>query len=190
MNIDIKSIDGFDTMDADALRKFIKEFHYDDGSDEIRRLKESTTKLSGECADWKRKFQDTLSAEEKAAAERAEAERAKDELIATLKKEKALSEYKARFTEVGYSDEQATKAAAALFEGKTDELFQLQKAHLADHDKNIRIDNMINTPTPPAGQGTDTNTFGKMAESALNEGENAAAAYYIRLQQQGAVTPA
>ena len=190
MNIDITGIDGFDTMDADALRKFIKEFQYDNGADEIKRLKDSTTKLSGECADWKRKYQDKLTAEEKAAEQRAEDERKKDELIASLQKEKALAEYKARFTEVGYTDEQATKAAEALFDGKTDELFNLQKAHLADHDKNIRIDNMMQTPTPPAGQGTDVNTFGNMAETAIYEGDKAAAAYYIRLQQQGAVTPA
>lgn len=186
MKINTSSITGFGAMDADALRKFISEYDYDDGSAEIRRLKESIDKLTGENAEVKRKYHDALSAEERAAEERKEREKEKDDLIAALTREKALNDFRARYTAIGYTAEQATAAAEALLDGKTDALFDLQKAHLEAQAKNIRIDNMKSTPQPPAGNGGAMNAYQQELEQAMQENNMANAAYLIRLQQEGA----
>lgn len=172
-SIDVTKIENFENAEAETLRDFIKGFAYEDGAEdvkrltaEVQRLKDSITALSAENADVKRKYKETLSAEQQAALEREESDRKKDELIATLQREKNFADYKGKYADIGYSAELAERAANAILDGKTDELFAVQKDFMAAHDKQIKIDNMKGTPQPPAGAGGEK-TPGEMSYDEL-----------------------
>lgn len=184
MRIDTGTIENFATLDADALRKFIESFEYDDHAAEIRRLKEANDKLCSENKEWKDKYRDTLSAEARAAEERKEADAKKDQLIADLTREKTVNGHKAQFAAAGYSAELAEKAANALADNDAKTLFEVQTAFLAEHDKGIRVENMNKTPMPAAGAAGGAVDFGKKAEEAMAAGDYSAAAYYTRLQAE------
>lgn len=162
--IDVTKIDNFENAEAETLREFIKGFTFEDNAEEMKRLnaevlrlKDSITSLSAENADVKRKYKETLSAEQQAALEREEADRKKDELIASLQREKNFADYKGKYADIGYSAELAERAANAILDGKTDDLFAVQKEFMEAHDKQIKIDNMKGTPQPPAGSGGEKN---------------------------------
>lgn len=159
-SIDVTQIDNFENAEAEALRTFIRGFSFEDNAEEVKRLNakvtklnDSITSLSAENADVKRKYKETLSAEQQAALEREEADRRKDELIATLQREKNFADFKGKYADLGYSAELAERAANAILDGKTDELFAAQRDFMEAHDKQVRIDNMKGTPQPPAGTG-------------------------------------
>lgn len=94
---------------------------------EIAKLKRTNDKLSSEAADYKRKWKDTLSTQEKASMEKAEAEAARDEHMKQLEREVAVFKSEKSFVLLGYSEEQAHNAAIAQYDHDTDTLFKIQK---------------------------------------------------------------
>lgn len=94
---------------------------------EIAKLKRTNDKLSSEAADYKRKWKDTLSTQEKASMEKAEAEAARDEHMKQLEREVAVFKSEKSFVLLGYSEEQAHNAAVAQYDHDTDTLFKIQK---------------------------------------------------------------
>lgn len=94
---------------------------------EVAKLKRTNDKLSSEAADYKRKWKDTLSVQEKASMEKAEAEAARDEHMKQLEREVAVFKSEKSFVLLGYSEEQAHNAAIAQFDHDTDTLFKIQK---------------------------------------------------------------
>lgn len=150
--IDTTQFDGYETMTADEKLALLESFEFDDRSSEIERLKASVTKANSEAADWKKKHKQLLTEDEAAKAEKEEEfENIKQELEA-LRKEKILASYKSKFVESGYG-KLAEQAAKALADGNTDEFFKIQSKFIEEHDKEIAVKNLEDTPRPPTGDG-------------------------------------
>lgn len=184
--IDTTGIEGFDSMDADQLRDFIKGFSYDDGADalaaaqaESRKMKESFDKASSEAAGYKKQLravQDSLSAANQA-AESAREEGAKQvsetqsayeaqlkelqEQMSALTREKTIAAYKANFLAQGYADDLAASSAVAMADGDSDTLFANSAKFIEAHDAAVKA-NAANRPVKPAtGNENPDRTAGK-----------------------------
>lgn len=167
--IDVSTIEGFDSMsDADKLKALL-EFEYDDHLADLERYKNATTKANSEVAELKRKYKESLSADERAKQEQAEKFQALQDELANLKKEKTMSEYVSKFVGLGYSNEDAANVASALMDGNIDKVVELQKSFVTDRETKIKQDLIKNTPTPPNGDGGSTMTLADLRKLSLQE---------------------
>lgn len=115
---------------------------------ETKRLKKAVDKSSADASSWKKKYMETQSESEKLSMEKAERDAAIKEELETLRRESKVNKYAKSFMSIGYSEEMATKAAEAQFDGDTDELFRIQKIYASETEKRIRADIMKSMPVP------------------------------------------
>ena len=115
---------------------------------ETKRLKKAVDKSSADASSWKKKYMETQSESEKLSMEKAERDAALKEELEALRRESKVNKYAKSFMSIGYSEEMATKAAEAQFDGDTDELFRIQKIYAAETEKRIRADIMKSMPVP------------------------------------------
>ena len=94
---------------------------------EIAKLRREKDKNASEAADWKKKFRETQSAEEKASAEKAEREAQRQAEYEALVRKDKIHDLTETFMDQGYSKELAKKAAASLVDGDNDTLLECQK---------------------------------------------------------------
>jgi len=124
---------------------------------QIASLKRAVDKATGEASDYKKKWRETLSATEQASQEKAEAAAAEAERVKGLERQVALYGLEKQFSRLGYSPEDATKAAAYQYDGDTDSLFKLQegiqKAREAKLREDIEKEIYKNIPDPKQGTG-------------------------------------
>lgn len=93
---------------------------------EIAKLKRGLDKAASEAADYKKKYNATLSEKEQADLEKAEREAEKEERYNQLLRENSINKLEKNFVLLGYNETQANKAATAQYDGNTDELFKIQ----------------------------------------------------------------
>jgi len=115
---------------------------------ETKRLKKAVDKSSADASSWKKKYMETQSESEKLSMEKAERDAALKEELEALRRESKVNKYAKSFMSIGYSEEMATKAAEAQFDGDTDELFRIQKIYASETEKRIRADIMKSMPVP------------------------------------------
>ena len=94
---------------------------------ENAKLKRSFDKTSSDLADYKKKYNATLSEKEQADIAKAEAEAAKDLRLAELERENSIHKFTEQFIDLGYDKTSAIAAATAQVDGDVDSLFKLQK---------------------------------------------------------------
>ena len=80
---------------------------------ENAKLKKSFDRASSEAADFKKKYNATLSDAQKASQEKAEKEAERDELLKNLTRENSVNKLAKNFLTLGYAADMAEKAAAA-----------------------------------------------------------------------------
>jgi len=135
--IDVTKIPGYDTMsDADkvkALQDF--DFQTEASGDELTKLKNQLSKANAEAAENKRKLQERMTAEEKEKEAREEEAKKVQEELDTLRKEKRVVEFEKEYTKIGYSAEQAAKAAKAKVDGDVTTEFAVQAEFQAAQKK-------------------------------------------------------
>lgn len=110
-------------------------------------------KTASELAEWKKKHNALLSEEERKEAERLEAQQAIEKELAELRKDKAVSESKAKFLGLGYDEKLAAETAKALADGDMEKVFANQAIHLENVKKAAAAAALANDPKPPAGGG-------------------------------------
>ena len=188
--IDISKIEGYENMTPEQKIAALEGHEIDDFAAENARLRNSVSKANSEAADYKKKYQELLSDDERAKAKRDEEHQALLDKVAAMEKNETISKHKASYLAMGYSEEHATKAANALTEGKMDEVFAIQKEHLTAHDSALKADLLKTTPTPPpgAGSGGTGTDYNKLALEAQANGDYTTAAYYMRLAQETITT--
>lgn len=124
---------------------------------QIATLKRAVDKSSSEAADYKKKWRETLSATEQASQEKAEAAAAEAERVKALERKVAIYDYEKQYSALGYSPEDASKAATLQFDGDTEGLFKLQRDIQSARDAQLResIEKEIykNIPDPNMGHG-------------------------------------
>lgn len=94
---------------------------------ENAKLKRAMDKASSEAADYKKKYNATLSEQEKASIEKAEEQARRDERLAELERENSIHRFTESFLDLGYDKESAIAAATAQVDNDVDTLFKLQK---------------------------------------------------------------
>lgn len=123
---------------------------------ELTKLKNMLNKASSEAADYKKQLRQKLTDEEaKAAADKEERERILNE-NQELHKKIAISENISALVGLGYDTELATQTAEAMFNGDMKTVITNQKSFLELREKEIRADEMYNTPKPVGGQSGKT----------------------------------
>ena len=137
-------------------------FHTDS---DFTNLKNNISKLTSECADWKKKYQSTLSDSE-LAKQNAEDERKKmlNELN-ELKRDKNIADLKSQFLGIGYSEELASDTAVATLDGDTAKVLANQKKFADELVANTKKTMIKDNPKP---QGTsNTRGSGAMTREAF-----------------------
>ncbi len=94
---------------------------------ENAKMKRAMDKAASEAADYKKKYNATLSEQEKASLEKAEEQAKRDERLAELEREVSVHKFTEQFLDLGYDKKSAIAAATAQVDGDIDTLFKLQK---------------------------------------------------------------
>ena len=103
--------------------------------------------------------------------------------LAELKRDKAVSEHRARLLGLGYDEALAVDTAKALAKGDMDTVFANQRKHQELQEKALRAQLLKETPKPPAGESGDVQIdYAKEIQAAQAAGDFSKAAYYTRLQ--------
>lgn len=128
---------------------------------ELERLKEENSKLknaqsnaSADASKYKKQLQERMTEQERAANETKELiERLKQE-NAQMKRNQTLAEQTSGFMGVGFDSDLAKKAAEAHVDGDFSSMLNALRDFITQHDKNIRADELRNTPRPGVGGAT------------------------------------
>lgn len=169
MKIDVSKIEGYAEMTAEEKLAALEgyELEVPDNAAELDRLKAAVSKANSEAADYKKQLRERMTEAEKAEAERqareAEQEAARkaeqEQMLAeldVLRREKAVTEHKARFLALGYDEVLADETAQALAAGEMDKVFKNQSTFIQNREAAIRAENVKNMPVPehkdPAGK--------------------------------------
>lgn len=160
--IDTNKIEGYDSMSAEDKVKALEALEYEDNAAELEKLKKANSKANSEAAEWKRKHNELLSEDEKKKQEDADKLTKMQEELDSLRKDKVVSEYKAKYLAQGYDEALAEATAKALAEGDATTVFANQQKFLAEYEKKIKAEALKDTPKPPAGQGGDGMTLEKL----------------------------
>ena len=154
MKIDTSKIDGYEAMSPEQKLAALEGFEYEDGASEIARLKNAVSTSNKEAAEWKRKHNALLTEDEQKKAASEETMKQMQQELEELRKEKAISSYKARFLGLGYDEAMAEASAKAMAENDWGTVFTNQSKHQEAMSKKLKAELLKGTPTPPAGAGT------------------------------------
>lgn len=94
---------------------------------ENAKLKRAMDKASSEAADYKKKYNATLSEKEQADMAKAEEQARRDERLAELERENSIHKFTESFLDLGYDKDSAIAAATAQVDNDVETLFKLQK---------------------------------------------------------------
>lgn len=158
MKIDITKIEGYENMTAEEKLTALENYEMADADYSGYIKKDLFDKTASELSDLKKKHRALLSDEEQkqiAANEEMESLRAE---LNELKKKETIANHKAQYLAIGYSEELADKSALAMAEGDIAKVFANQKLFLEEHDKQMKVDLLKSTPTPPGGSAPSTMT--------------------------------
>ena len=182
--IDTTQIPGYAEMSAEDKLKALEAFEYEDNATEVERLKSAVSKANSEAASWKKKHNELLTEDERKKQEDADALANMKKELDELRKDKTISEFKAKLIAQGYDEALASDTAQAMADGDTAKVFANQGKFLEDYAKKVKADAMKKTPKPPAGDGSSDIDYSKKIEEAQQSGDMAAVAYYTRLKAQ------
>lgn len=119
---------------------------------EVEKLKTLLSKANGEAAEYKRQLRLKQTEQERVEAERAEQEQAMREELATLRKEKAVSDYTAKCVSLKMDGDLAAQTANALADGNIDAMFDCLKAFVEATE--TRLNNEMLNRQPGLSAGT------------------------------------
>lgn len=94
---------------------------------ENAKLKRAMERANSEAADYKKKYNATLSEKEQADMAKAEEQARRDERLAELERENSIHKFTEQYLDLGYDKESAIAAATAQVDNDVETLFKLQK---------------------------------------------------------------
>lgn len=179
-------VDGM--TDEECLEKF-NEAYVPKASFDTAILKEkkSRDELAKENADWKRKFRERQTEEERKAEELAEQQAASDKELGDVRRELNILKMAKQYMGIGYDEELATETATAFIDGDTETVFSNQKIFSEGLKKNMRAELLKDMPVPPSGNETKVDYSTAIAEAQAN-GNLVQAASLIRQQAEANAT--
>lgn len=170
--IDTSKIEGYADMTAEEKIAALESFNTPDPDYTGWVKKETLDKATHDAAEWKRKHNALLSEDERNKAEQADTLAAMQAELESLRKDKKISAYAAKLNGAGYENDLASAAAQALADGDVDAFFAYQTKFLDNYAKNIRAENMKNTPRPAVGAAPSGEPdYKKKQAEALENGD-------------------
>lgn len=115
-------------------------------NDEITRLKNALSKSNSEAADYRKKWQATLSEQERIEAERQQREADMQTQLNSLLREKQTSEFEKNFLATGYSPELAKSSATAMVDGNNAQVFADMNTFIAERMKQMQAEALNTQP--------------------------------------------
>ena len=122
---------------------------------QIAKMKKAMDRAASDTARYKKQLREKQTAEEIALQEKAEKEAEREEAYQKLLKENTVTKYEKNFLALGYSEELATRAANAQYDGDTEELFKIQQDFQSALLKQKEAEWAKSRPNPQAGNGED-----------------------------------
>lgn len=178
--IDTSKIEGYEGMTPEEKVAALEAYSFDDMV-----AKSSLDRATSEAAEWRRKYNSTLSEAEQARVAAEEAQQATQARLAELERKEKIAERRDSFIASGYSPELALKTATAFVDGDMDAVLGSVTQHAQSVAKKAADAVLHDTPTPPAGsQIVPTIDYQAKAAEAAANGDFAGAAYYQRLQHE------
>lgn len=184
MKIDTSRIEGYADMSTEDKLKALECFEYEDNAAELSRQKNAISKANSDAAQWKKKYNDMLSEDERKKQEQADSIAAMQKELDELRTAKTVSEYKAKFVAQGYAEDLANDTAKALAAGDSAKVFANQQKFLDEYAKKVKSDILKGTPAPHGGSGPVGVDYDKKIEEARESKNYAEIAYYTRLKAQ------
>lgn len=159
MKIDTTKIEGYADMSPEQKLAALEGYDMDvpaPDTSEIQRLKEAVSRANSEAADYKKQLRAKQTDDEAKAAEAAKAQEAMQQELESLRRDKAIGSFRAKFLELGYDAEAAAEAASALQSGDFDKVFAAQAAFI-DSAKKAAVAGALDhqpslTPGEPVGK--------------------------------------
>ena len=134
---------------------------------EIARLKAALSKASSDAAEWKRQLREKQTEQERAEAERAEADKAMREELATLRHEKAVSDYTGKCLSLDFDADLAAKTANAMADGDMNAVFDCLKAFVEATTTRLNNEALNRQPGLSAGIPPTTNAAVKSEDDKI-----------------------
>ena len=182
--IDTKLITGYEQMNPEQKVAALEAYNHPDPDYSGYVKKDLYDKAASDAASWKKKHNELLTEDERKKQEDADALANMKKELDELRKDKTISEFKAKLIAQGYDEALASDTAQAMADGDTAKVFANQGKFLEDYAKKVKADAMKKTPKPPAGDGSSDIDYSKKIEEAQQSGDMAAVAYYTRLKAQ------
>ena len=135
---------------------------------ELAKVKRAQEKAASEAAEYKKKWKDSLSEQEKASMEKAEAQAKRDEEFEAMKKTIAIHDLTENFMDLGYDKALAKKAAQAQVDGDTAALLEIQKQFQEQQQKKWETDFLASRPDINVGGGDNAQTYTKEQFDHMN----------------------
>ena len=137
------------------------------------KLKATNDKVMTENGGLRKSLREKQTAEEAAAQERADAEAKREEHYKEIEKELAIAKKTKKFMALGFSEEDAGKAAEASYDGDEDYVFTAFQTRLNDATKKAADEKaeelMKSMPNPQSGNSTDVD-YNKRFTDAMASG--------------------
>jgi len=153
--IDLSSVENYASMTPEEKVAFFESYELpevkDNGKLEIDKLKAALSKANSEAAEWKRTAREKQTEQERLESERAEAEKAMQEELAALRKGKVIDEYTKQCMGMGYDAALAAECAAAMADGRFNDVFSIQQRFMEIKTKEIEAAALKKQPGLTAG---------------------------------------
>ena len=179
--MDTTKIEGYETMTAEEKVAALEAYEFDT-SGYVSKAK--LDKATADAAEWKRKYNSTLSEAEQQKNAAEEARKAAETRLAELERKDKIATAKDKYIASGFAVDLALATAEAFVDGNMDVVL----ANISKHAENVattaRDKALKETPTPPASGNPNPGSidYDKEIADAMSAGDMTRAAYYTRLK--------
>lgn len=148
-----------DTKQTEQQVEEVKDTETKDSPDvqelmtEIAKLRRTKDKLTAESAEWRKKYQSTLTEQEKASEEKAEREAEREEKYQQLLKENTIAKTEKMYLGLGWTADEAAKMAVAEYDNDTTTKVKIQAAVQERLAKQTMADFLKSRPDIQYGTG-------------------------------------
>ena len=155
-NIDTAIIEGFEGMTAEEKVSALLKLDIPDAVDLSKFVsKETFDKKASEAANLSKQLKEKMTDDEAKQAEDAKALADLKSELESLRKDKTVAEYKAKYIALGYEAALAEDTAKAMADGDMEKVFKNGETHRSALEKKIKEDLMNKTPKPGGAGGDD-----------------------------------
>lgn len=160
--IDLTKIEGYDTMTAEEKLKALEDFEIPDAQEPDYTgwvKKDVLDKATKDAAEWKKKYNDTLTDAQKKGVIDSEKQAQMEKELAELKRDKAVSQNIAKLLALGYEEDLAAETAEAIADNDMAKVFENQKKFKESLEKKIKAEALKNMDRPDGTGNTDASAL-------------------------------